>query len=83
MFNIFGKNDWYPVWSDVGTWEFTSLRFSGVISKERCIFEIFYSPSRKEYKLKTSGYAPKQNSLYKTSVEKLNEFIKNGHDSAN
>jgi len=76
MFNIFGKNDWYPVWSDTGEW--VSTLNSNLVKYS--IFEILFSPSRKEYKLKISGCRPKENSVYQIAVKKLNEFIKNGHE---
>lgn len=80
MFNIFGKNDWYPVWSEFGLWTFTNIQYGFKVRETRAIYEILYSPSRKEYKLKLSGDDPKGNSKYHEAVQKLNEFIKNGHE---
>lgn len=80
MFNIFGKNDWYPVWSDIGEWEYKSISTHIPLRKTRCFFEILFSPSRKEYRLKIGGDKPKESSVYQISVQKLNEFIKNGHE---
>lgn len=74
MFNIFGKNDWYPVWSDTSEWLCDGKFYSNVS------FEIIYSPSRKIYKIKMLGITPKKHPYYSVAVRKLNEFIKNGHE---
>lgn len=74
MFNIFGKNDWYSVWADSIIWKWNG--FDYVTSA----YEIIYSKSRLEYKLKISGYKPNSHEKYHEAVYKLNEFIKNGHE---
>lgn len=74
MFDIFRKNDWYPVWADTSDW-LCDGKFYAKVG-----FEIIYSPSRNGYKLKTQGITPKKHPYYSVAVQKLNEFIKNGHE---
>lgn len=80
MFNLFGKNDWYPVWTDIGVWNFSHPVYPFKTGESRCTFEILYSRTRNKYQLKTSGDSPKTHSKYHVAVQKLNEFIKNGHE---
>lgn len=86
MFNLFGKNDWYPVWAKTQriTINYQLPNFDGTFYHEKetafANYEIEFSPSRKQYKLNISGYNPKSVNMYETSVQKLNEFIKNGHE---
>lgn len=68
MFNLFGKNDWYPVWTVIEKWGSPS---TGWVQYSN--FEILHSESRNEYKLKVSGFQPKMASKYSIAVQKLKE----------
>lgn len=80
MINLFGKNDWYPVWCEIGHWQYRNPINHIKTSSSTCEYTIIFSPSRKQYKLKLSGDSPKSNSVYLLAVQKLNEFIANGHN---
>ncbi len=66
MFNIFGKNDWIPVWSRASYWisDFGHLPVS---------YEILYSKSIDIHKLICHGHKGKQHPMYSEAVEELNE----------
>ena len=67
-------NDWQPVWTYTlvsSVYHYESMTFQ---DKAR-VYEIFYSESRRKYKLKLSGYKPKEHEVYSTAVLKLNELI--------
>jgi ribonuclease BN (tRNA processing enzyme) len=66
------ENDWSVIEVKRGTWDITGRDYN-----EYSVYEILYSSSKNEYKLKLSGYKPKENSTYIEAVERLNE-LKNG-----
>lgn len=70
---LFGKNDWKLVWSGIGQFTKTGL-FTGSKTFETSNYKIYYSAYRNRYKLKLSGFHPKENSMYSDAVNKLNEF---------
>jgi len=71
------ETDWCLVWED---------KYTNKIDDNFSIFseyKIFYSKIRNEYFLRMIGFKPKLQAKYQTALEKINEFIKNGHDSEN
>jgi len=74
---LFGRRDWYPVWSAHGEWIVTARYFDRPNDnfEKKAMYEIFYSPSRQRYKLICSGYKPKEHDDYVEAVNKLNELI--------
>lgn len=76
---LFKKNDWYPVWVKQAEWTVTRYHYNLASWEyqvtENAIYEIEYSHSRNKYKLKLSGYCPKEHTEYADAVKKLNEYI--------
>lgn len=66
-------NDWSVIEVKRGTWDIVGRSYN-----EYSVYEILYSPSKNAYKLRLSGYKPKQNSVYVEAVERLNE-LKDGN----
>ena len=72
MFNLFGTNDWTPVWSQSGKWEqLTTSQFKDV---KLCHFIIEHSKSRSKYRLITDGYNPKNHPVYNIAMQTLIDY---------
>lgn len=75
----FGKRDWQLVWENDKpvTHEFREPSAGDLESNlhlEYSYYKIYYSPSRRRYKLKATGYAPKSHWYYQRAIEKLRQF---------
>ena len=70
---LFGINDWKLVWSDTGSFIRTGV-ITGSQTTELAIYKIYFSFSRNRYRLKLGGFHPKENSMYKVAIDKLNHF---------
>lgn len=66
MFGLFGKNDWKPIWTRSSYW-------NGGVGHIPVSYEILYSLSRDELKLKCYGHKPKLHPMYSEAVRELNE----------
>lgn len=76
VLHYFLSKDWTPVWTDRGVWVYRN-NLGGVEGDDKHLFyEILYSPSRKTFKLISSGYKAKAHHKYQTAVEKLVELQK-------
>ena len=82
MKKLFNKIFW-PKWElkevIVGHWNIKN--YGGILgdvflyeSEESSIFEIFYSLTRNQWKLKISGRKPKEHPKYICAVERLNQL---------
>lgn len=77
-------NDWRLVEVMQGEW---SVEYRNDFDQKHkviktSIYEIYYSPSKNECKLETSGYKPKEHDKYVTAVRRANELqneITNGN----
>lgn len=67
--NLFKPNDWKPVYYTGGNWVDDGTVW------EVCSYEILYSKSINEYKIKCYGYLPKFHTQYKMVVQVLNDLI--------
>lgn len=72
---LFPESDWEIIEVIQGEWtivdDYTGKKFH---APRICVFEIYYSPSKKEYKLELSGYTPKEHDNYVEAVKRLNEL---------
>ena len=74
---LFKPNDWKVVWAESAVWtrtsrsEFTNSNNSW---DENCFYIIEYSESRNKYRLKTSGYKPKDHIFYGDVLKTLAQF---------
>ena len=79
---IFPESDWVIVEVIHGEWKivdtYTGKKYH---VPEICVFEIYYSPSKKEYKLQLSGRSPKEHDKYIEAVKRLNE-LRNTNNNA-
>lgn len=60
-----------------GKWEISHYYEDGkyrATTTEVCTFEILYSSTRNQWKLRVSGYQPKKHKNYAKSVERLNQL---------
>ena len=62
------KSDWVEVWADQEGWEDDDTIWA------QCSWTIYYSKSRKKYKLEMEGYRPRQADKYPLVIAKFNEF---------
>lgn len=73
---FFPQSDWGLVEVMQGEWtvEYTN----GYGEKNKCtetsVYEIYYSPSKNEYKVNVSGYKPKEHYGYIKAVKRANEL---------
>jgi hypothetical protein len=77
---IFG--DWILYNAFSGEWTIHEVDF-GYTTTKKCVYEVFYSPSRNLYKIKLSGYKPKKHKMYPEVaryVGKLNEELMSGNE---
>jgi len=65
--------NWQPVWNHRGEWTVTT-RSSNFKKSEYSVYIIYYSDSRKKYKLVTMGYLAESHSAYNESLDKLSQF---------
>lgn len=72
---LFPENDWTIVEVMHGNWTIVDT-YTGKKQyvPEVCVFEIYYSPSKKDYKLVLSGRTPKEHDQYIEAVKRLNEL---------
>jgi hypothetical protein len=61
---IYKPNDWQPIWTKTAKFDFSVVTYT-----------IFYSNSRKSYKLETTGNRPTEREEYSEAVEKLRDYI--------
>jgi hypothetical protein len=68
------ETDWCVVWESKYT------RFIDSSFKVSTEYKIFYSKMNNEYHLWFMGFKPKSHAGYEIAIEKMNDYIRNGHN---
>jgi hypothetical protein len=68
------ENEWCVVW------ESRYAHFIDITFKVSTEYKIFYSKIKNKYHLWTAGFKPKTHDGYKIAIDKMNDFIENGHN---
>lgn len=68
---FFPENDWEVIEVLRGEW---NIRTDFGKTNDYSVYEIQYSKSKKEYRMKLFGYKPQLNSMYAVAVERLNQL---------
>lgn len=73
---FFPQSDWRLVEVMHGEWdvEYRDDFYEKYTVTKTSIYEIYYSPSKNEYKLQISGYKPKEHSQYITATKRANQL---------